>query len=297
MALNDQERARLERLAAGAPSISPKGHSQRCVFCGNRPLSKEHIWPNWLRKHLKSGAPYNMHTASLLALDGGKAFWGERKDRPRTGSTMSQKLRVVCPKCNNRWMSVLQTECKPILLPFVAGEWVGLDDREQQKLAAWATMFTMVWECRDPRTQATPFSERELFRQTLVPPPSWKIWIGRAVDAWEGATNHIAWLAIDTDDIPGLITPTMNTQVTAWCLGSLFLMTFSSTSKYVCEEENKFAKAHGLEVLWPLQSRQIDKPVRALDHGSANAVVRAILPPEFDQRPLMDISNHRRPKP
>jgi hypothetical protein len=54
-------------------------------------------------------------------------------------------------------------------------------------------------------------------------------------------------------------------------------------------DENVFATKHGIEVLWPLQDRRLSKPPRTLNSAAANAVVRAFLPREADQRFIVDI--------
>jgi len=270
-----------------------------CVFCDGTRLSKEHIWPNWLRDHVPRDAPYNVHTRSFGKFVDGVGT-GLRVDRPRPGDAMSRKLRIVCRTCNNGWMSGLQTICKPFLLPFVAGRWQDLDNTQQQQLAAWATMFTMVWEFRDLRTLVTPRAQHEQFKRTSVPPGGWKIWLGQVVDGWEGAANHIAWKIVEVEDgAEDTVEPSVDTQVTAWCLGSLFLMTFNTINESVHINESEFAALHGLEVLWPLQDRTISKSARALDYATANAVVRAILPPQLEQRFFLDIGElpgTRRPK-
>src|SRR5262245_15281157 len=92
---------------------------RRCIFCGGTLLTKEHVFPRWLRKHVQIDVPYNLHIGTFGMHVDGKAIWGERKDRRRPGDVRSQKLRVVCTACNNRWMSGLQLACKPILLSFI----------------------------------------------------------------------------------------------------------------------------------------------------------------------------------
>src|SRR5262249_27110879 len=151
--------------------------------------------------------------------------------------------RVVCTACNNRWMSGLQLACKPILLSFIAGKWMELEQAQQQQIAAWITMFTMVWELRDPRTMAIPTEQREYFRQTRLPPSEWKIWIGRTADIWEGHLNHIAWTLVKAeseDALKTLVKPSVDSQITAFCLGNLFLMVFSSTSEAAHDDEKEF---------------------------------------------------------
>lgn len=66
--------------------------------------------------------------------------------RTRSGEPQSGRLRVVCASCNNGWMSDLQQEAKPHLLPLIKGETYLLHRNAQKTLAAWIAMFAMVAE-------------------------------------------------------------------------------------------------------------------------------------------------------
>jgi len=44
----------------------------------------------------------------------------------RRGHREKKKLRVVCEKCNNGWMSEIENDSKPILTPFLNGDWQNL---------------------------------------------------------------------------------------------------------------------------------------------------------------------------
>jgi hypothetical protein len=265
----------------------------RCIFCEGTRLTKEHVWPNWLGNYLSRDAPYTLHTTSFGKIADGNVTHGIRIDKRRTGDPKSRKLRIVCRDCNNGWMSRLQTECKSFLPSYIAGEWPGLDNAQQQQLAAWATMFTMVCEFADPRTRATPRVQHEEFKQTKVPPEGWKIWIAPVVEGWKDGPNHLAWKEADTNDAPEVLADqTLTAQVTAWCLGGLFMMTFSRIRKFDDDDEENesvFAAKHGLEVLWPLQERTISKPARTLDYTSANVVTKAILPSALDRQFYLDV--------
>lgn len=94
----------------------------------------------------------HQHDANLRPI--GRTRSGGRLSR-RQGPLRSVKLRIVCEKCNNGWMSGLQKKTKPILTAFIEGNWRKLTPAEQRTLAAWAAMFTMAVEYGDPETAAT----------------------------------------------------------------------------------------------------------------------------------------------
>src|SRR5256884_280586 len=73
----------------------------------------------------------------------------EIKITKKAGDPQSGRIRCVCAPCNNGWMSVRQSETKPILIPLLRGESFSLHRRAQTTLAAWIAMFTMVAEFLD----------------------------------------------------------------------------------------------------------------------------------------------------
>src|SRR5262249_20393459 len=91
-----------------------------CIFCGHPGVSAEHIWPDWASAYLPPSA------------DGFRSYFAERADRyrelttarigQRRGNLWTMKLRRVCERCNNGWMSVLETQAKPILVQLMRSE-------------------------------------------------------------------------------------------------------------------------------------------------------------------------------
>lgn len=90
--------------------------AKACLFCGAdgaSALSKEHVIPQWLLKHLK------------LPEDD-KLFQGEASsandtlvESPRIHSSFNFVQGHVCEECNNGWMSRLEATAKPILVPLI----------------------------------------------------------------------------------------------------------------------------------------------------------------------------------
>jgi hypothetical protein len=145
---------------------------RRCIFCGGVPISKEHIFAEWMhpylppRKHIEGNEPL-MHTLQLsqISFDDRKVSPGPVSRGPldRPGEMKSKRLKVVCVPCNTGWMSRLQTAATPILLPFVNGEWNTLTPADQRILAAWITMYTIVVEKSNEPVEAFTQAQREEF--------------------------------------------------------------------------------------------------------------------------------------
>ncbi len=145
-----------------------------CIFCQKQTkMTKEHLWPDWLRDYLPRLEQTNQHW--VIGKDG-KVNKGKLH---RPGDAYSTTLRVVCANCNNGWMSRLQIEAKPHLVPLITDSWKPLSLVTQNIVARWAVMFTMVMEYGDPATVGIPPEHRAHFMETGSVPTNWTIWIGR----------------------------------------------------------------------------------------------------------------------
>lgn len=94
----------------------------------------------------------------------------------RKGDARSQKLKVVCARCNAGWMSALQEQTKPILLPLILREPKTLDEKEQRALAVWITMFSLVYETCFPEYAASTTEQKIAFKIEQEPPQNWTFW-------------------------------------------------------------------------------------------------------------------------
>jgi hypothetical protein len=199
--------------------------NEGCRFCGRTDLTREHIWPRWLRKYLKyDDTGHHGHGTGGVEMQGRIGTLHPNSVRFRTGDIRSRKVRLVCRKCNSEWMSRLQQKAKPLLLPLIRGEWIDLSANDQKIISSWAIMFTMVIELLDPRTDAHSFDQRNEFSKTSEPPPGWFIWIGQAND-WPWPFWHYGW-GIHPDR-PKDFTPLPNVQTTTFGVGHLLFHTLS----------------------------------------------------------------------
>jgi hypothetical protein len=128
-----------------------------CVFCGRRADSLEHVWPQWISRHLANRGPFKL-------VD---------RTRGRTvqfGNVLDVKIRRVCKTCNNGWMSQLETRAKPLLEPMFDGTPVTLHPNDQAVLALWSIktlMMTDLWH--DNPDVFSPNHHWEVY-QTRKPP-------------------------------------------------------------------------------------------------------------------------------
>lgn len=272
----------------------PAKHPSQCIFCEGKPLSREHMWGRWLRKHLPESAHnVTLHTGSLHGVNIGKQSrfdFVQRGRLHRPGAPHSQQLRVVCKPCNTLWMAKLQEQAKPYLLPHIAGQWPDIDEGGQAAIAAWATMLVMVLEFAHPPTIGTTRKQREDFRKCKIPPPDFFVWVGRYRGTrWVGAFNHFGLFGRlvalpETVPISGELSPLFRAQSTALTLGSLYIFCFSHQFDSCPINPVAFAEQNGLRCIWPSLGMAISAPSRNLDDIDADLLSRAFLSPPLRAR-------------
>jgi len=183
------------------------------------------------------------------------SFQSGRGRLENTGDPLSRKLHVVCDACNSGWMSRLQKKTKNVLGPIINGEWPLLFRMSDLKtLAAWATMFTMVFEFADPHTVGVPFTQRNEFRRTQTPPNDWKIWIAPFNGKrWSKRTHH--WgLGLYPGTPEENRSKPCNVQITTAVIGSFLFQTFRfDPSIGYLDLGTEYETAFGLNPIWPLK--------------------------------------------
>lgn len=89
-----------------------------CIFCYDPADSKEDLFPRWILKRVVTGQP----------------LYRQMGDAPPE-ITEDQEVRIpcVCQKCNNTWMSGMETTVKKFLGPMIEDLALPLDRQNQQK--------------------------------------------------------------------------------------------------------------------------------------------------------------------
>src|SRR5262249_11321537 len=150
-----------------------------------------------------------------------------------SGDPQSRRVKIVCKKCNNEWMSVLQEHTKPVVLPLLKGDRTVLDRTRQNILAAWAAMTVICAEYIEPtRAAMAVVARRHLFKNKQAP-DCMRIWIGDYQrNRWPVRWVHNSLLISEHETpYPWAIgpngVPRPNTQITTFVLGRLYLHAFS----------------------------------------------------------------------
>lgn len=262
----------------------------KCIFCGGGNLSKEHIWPNWLKPYIpRNPRPTSAHGMSLGAY-GPDGYYSARRtgklDRP--GDIQSQRLRVVCQSCNSGWMSIIQKAAKPILIPFLDGYWPDIPRQHQSTLATWATMFTMVLEVANEGTSAPYQQGRSLFFLTKMPPPNWFIYVGAFQGHfWRGVFSQFGWVSdLEKKIPPASAMDHIDSHTTSFVMGSLFFMVCRSSADRDIRRMRNFQQGRPLRRIWPMRHQIARRPAYVLDDFEADEINAALQPalPEHTRR-------------
>jgi hypothetical protein len=232
---------------------------KQCVFCGGKPLSKEHIWPRWLGPYIIRDQKNHASASTLVHethTEESRRLWG--------GDARGRSVRIVCKSCNGGWMSRLQERAKRIVLPLVTGQQIELSTQDQRTLAFWCAMSAMTAEFLNPSRIAISPEDRELLMNDQLLTRTWKIWIGnyRRVD-WVGQWVH-NMMPIGSDETikrtaEGL--PSANTQTTTLVFGQLYAHIFSCPYSEIVSQVGLGSRADMIfRQIWPITSTAISWP-------------------------------------
>ena len=256
-----------------------------CIFCGGTSRkTREHIWGDWLKAYVS----HDLNKHGMVYHDIDRPGEVNLRRRIRAGDPLNSQVRVVCANCNNGWMSIIQNEAKPYLIPLIQGARTLLSRDGQIKVATWITMATMTAEFLTyaPRQIAITAEERNAFLNNPRPIGGWRIWIAfwdephRIPDQW----THTSSAIYDPEDIPDVEhfdgAPQTNTQTTTARIGKLFFHVMSSTDprNVALWDWRDDPRARSLLVpLWPIRGQFIVWPVHSLTDADARRIGRAFV--------------------
>lgn len=137
--------------------------TRKCIFCGRGGLTREHIWPDWAADLLPDAVGSEVYRQTLYPTDPAGARTDYR--RPRQGGVKKHKVQAVCGQCNNGWMSVLETDAKPMLAAMIEGRAFSVLADGLDILRAWITLKVMVAEHDSLGLAAIPAAEKQAFAE------------------------------------------------------------------------------------------------------------------------------------
>jgi hypothetical protein len=223
--------------------------SETCVFCGRTPVTREHLWPDWLRREANIRLPFEYRIEQEH--DG-----VETRDITFTTPPFTNTVKAVCTNCNGGWMSATEDSAKPILQDLIYGNGRTLDPSDQQKLATWAFLKACVFDEVHPTERVVPAEHRQrLYTYKRPPATGVAIWIG-TYEAQE--VGHYAYqgLKIGRDDLPDPEGPTIDiVTITA---GALIVQVAGSLLPDLSFDELELPPELHVAKIWPANDDDVE---------------------------------------
>jgi hypothetical protein len=144
------------------------GRTDGCAFCGARAnITGEHLWSKWFSNMVGP----RIYTVVRKDSEGEAKTWKSGKLDPKSN--------VVCGKCNNGWMSELESNAKSVIQGMVvSGQQAKLGSRDITTIAEFAFLKAVIADhSHDNRGPFFSVSEREIFRETLALPAGFQMWL------------------------------------------------------------------------------------------------------------------------
>ncbi len=90
--------------------------------------------------------------------------------------------RIVCTRCNNEWLSVIDSDAAKVLKPLIRGDAeVTLDKSAQSAVAAWVFKCALTFDAAQNGESGSLQSLRAQFRSSRKAPPGCVIYAGPAI--------------------------------------------------------------------------------------------------------------------
>lgn len=238
--------------------------SGRCIFCDGTGLSKQHVWPDWLKNIIPRNYEKNIQNLSHPIYSKDEKIVFNRIVIEKQGHMGVRKIRNVCSICNNGWMSKIEQEVKPLLTSMILGEKVILDKVEQTNISKWIIMTSIMAEFTDTKSMAIPAEHRKHLFKTLIPPKGWKIWIGKYNDIeWDFAYRHYGFYVTNPEEAKkikaGIMTVIPNTQVSTFVIGNFFVHCSNSPFDIFHKDFDKIVEPV-MKKIWPINHENISWP-------------------------------------
>jgi hypothetical protein len=185
------------------------------------------MWADWLKNYIPRTASYHTTAKTLVHPE----LEDQTTISKRMGDFYARRIYCVCGRCNNDWMSRLQEETKPFLVPMLEGRATVLHKRAQRFLAAWTAMMVMAAEYAERELIAIPASDRTFLREENKPPEHWHIWIGAHRNQDFPPYSHFVseFIENETQGSSDGLSEAPNTQTTTICVGD-HLVIFAMSS-------------------------------------------------------------------
>lgn len=241
----------------------------RCIFCDGTGLSKEHIWSDWLKGLMPRSDEHGDYWGSMHRDSGSRdiVWTTPPQSSTRQGTVFQRKVRIVCERCNNGWMSRVVDRAKPCATQMILGTPFQLTREAQTDLAAWVGITTVIQEFANRcGVRRIPPEDRTVLMKTEAPPLSWSMWAAAYSGTWWAPMGHynipMSYSKPPTGDGPGPRSGEL--QLTTFALGKLLVHVFTSTQAEMVEAYRSYIDSASnpwkLQRLWPIAEDKLNWP-------------------------------------
>ena len=165
-----------------------------CVFCGAPADSQEHVWPNWAAPLLADEGPLP-HFHQVIQ-EGRPA-----EERRYSKDAYSVTVGIVCERCNNGWMSDLESRAKPYLGSMLRGHGRALHQAGLRTLATWALKTSMMVEhMHGAKRHIIPAEEYVHLFEHGEPSRRVRVWMAAYAGTYAVAVGSMWGLDAETDE-------------------------------------------------------------------------------------------------
>lgn len=231
---------------------NPKQQVPTCFFCGGKPLTKEHLLPDWIYKAVgPTPGATNRMLANVVGPDGSKTTQESFSQQP----FLNQKAKVVCGRCNSQWMSLLEKHLRGYIYNLSIEEDVILDAWTARKFVRWAIKTAMirgVWENRwrglqlDEDAVPYPNSSREEIRNGIDLPEDWSVMVGISENAFLASTHFSQGVQFEDGSTNRMLLCTFR------IFHLMVIVTYSSDSYFNNTIRQMFDEQLDLQRIWPM---------------------------------------------
>ncbi|MDR3572204.1 MAG: hypothetical protein P4L81_08560, partial [Candidatus Pacebacteria bacterium] len=256
--------------------------TEKCIFCGAQPTTKEHVFSRWTHKYMAPRQPGK----ARLSIEDQFVDKSETRLVKMSGQLRDWQVKCVCGgtarTCNNGWMKSIEDRTKPIMADLIQGSERRITPSEQSIIATWAILKTMVSEYAGTYKGHIHYKQREYMkRHALAPTRGWAVWIG-----YYDRSNWV----VEFVSRPMLLVPKsvaersndyisgyFNSNVTTQIIGKLFIHVIHfPMPSFIKWWRFRFPHRGAIFRIWPPAQVSIKWPSSALDDQAAERISDAV---------------------
>lgn len=157
------------------------------MFCGGLPLTREHVYPQWLQQFsgpqsfIDRQGGYQRSVPQTVARKNSRGEYVEILESrgKKTPNLHEVTVKAVCAACNNGWMSALEGQVLPTLRKLANHDQLVLDRNLKDLLAAWAHKCFLMYDLyQDSRDRVFTDQDFISFRRSQKPPHTARLYMG-----------------------------------------------------------------------------------------------------------------------